>query len=72
MYSLVRNISSNDDGVASGPVFQEIRPGAGFKTGDSVKGKLEGLRCTVERSLHRNESSLTRSISCGNPLESLQ
>ena len=29
---------SNDDvGVARGIVFQEIRPGAGFKTGDFVE-----------------------------------
>ena len=35
---------SNDDvGVARGTVFQEIRPGVGFKTGDSVKEKLGGL-----------------------------
>ena len=27
-------------GVARGSLFQEIRPGAGFKTGDSVKEKL--------------------------------
>ena len=29
-------------GVARGTVFQEIRPGAGFKTGDFVKEKLGG------------------------------
>ena len=26
-----------------GTVFQEVRPGAGFKTGDGVEEKLEGL-----------------------------
>ena len=30
-------------GVAKGAVFKEKRPGAGFKTGDSVKEKLGGL-----------------------------
>ena len=39
---------SNDGvgGVARGTVFQEIRPEAGFKTGDSVKEKLGGYRKT--------------------------
>ena len=30
-------------GVAKGTVFQKIRPGAGFKTGDFVEEKLGGL-----------------------------
>ena len=30
-------------GLARGTVFQEVRPGAGFKTGDFVKEKLGGL-----------------------------
>ena len=35
---------SNDDvGVARGTVFQEVRPGPGFKTDDFVKEKLGGL-----------------------------
>ena len=35
---------SNDDVVAARvTVFQEIRPGAGFKTGDFVKEMLGGL-----------------------------
>ena len=33
--------------VSRDTVFQEIRPGAGFETGDSVKRKEEGA--TVER-----------------------
>ena len=34
----------NDDvGGARGTVFQDIRPGDGFKTGDFVEGKLGGL-----------------------------
>ena len=34
----VRKRLSNDDvGAARGAVFQELRPGAGFKTGDFVK-----------------------------------
>ena len=41
IYFLVRKRLSNDDvGVATGNVVQEIRPGAGFKTGDFVKEKL--------------------------------
>ena len=33
----------NDDvAVARDTVFQEIRPGAGFKTGDFVEKKLRG------------------------------
>ena len=30
-------LSNDDVGVARGTLFQEIRPGAGFKTGDFVK-----------------------------------
>ena len=30
-------------GGQGGSVFQEIRPGAGFETGDFVKDVLEGL-----------------------------
>ena len=37
-------VQSNDAvGVARGTAFQELRPGAGFKTGDFVKEKLRGL-----------------------------
>ena len=36
-------LSNDDVGVARGIVFQEIRPGAGFKTGDFGKEKLGGL-----------------------------
>ena len=44
VYFLGRKDLSNDDvRVARGTVFQEIRPGAGFKTGDLVKEKLGGL-----------------------------
>ena len=37
--------------MARGTVFQELRPGAGFKTGDFVKEKLEGgyRRTTQDR-----------------------
>ena len=39
-YCLLCKGRSNDDvGVARGSVFQEIRPGSGFKTGDFVKEK---------------------------------
>ena len=37
-------VLSNDDvGVAGGTVFQEVRPGAGFRTGAFVKEKFGGL-----------------------------
>ena len=40
----VRKGLSNDDvGAARGTIFQETRPGAGFKTGDFVQEKLRGL-----------------------------
>ena len=39
-----KNGLSNDDvGVSRATVLQEIRPGAGFKTGDFVEEKLRGL-----------------------------
>ena len=35
LHSLVcKGLSNHDPGVAGDTVFQEIRPGAGFKTGD--------------------------------------
>ena len=40
---LHEGLSNDDVGVARGTVFQEIRPGAGFKTGDFGKDKLGGL-----------------------------
>ena len=44
IYFLVCKGQSNDDVVgARGTVFQEIRPGAGLETGDSVKEMLAGL-----------------------------
>ena len=49
IYFLVGKGLSNDDvGEARGTVFQKIRPGAGFETGDFVKEKLGG-GATVER-----------------------
>ena len=42
-YILVCKGLSNDDvGMAIGTVVQEIRPGAGFETGDFVKERLGG------------------------------
>ena len=41
-------LSNDDVGVARGTVSQEIRWGAGLKTGDFVKEKL-GCAFTVER-----------------------
>ena len=37
-----KGLSNDDVEVARGTVFQEVRPGAGFKTGEFVKEKLEG------------------------------
>ena len=42
-YLLVCKGLSNDDVGAGGTIFQEIRPRAGFKTGDFVKEMLGGL-----------------------------
>ena len=39
----MNGLSNNDVGVARDTVFQEVRPGAGFKTGDFVKEMLGGL-----------------------------
>ena len=48
MYFLVCEGLSNDGvGVTRGTVFQETRPGAGFKTGEFVKEKLGGYRRTT-------------------------
>ena len=44
-----KGLSNDDIGAARGTVFQEIRPGAGFKTGHFVKDKLAVRRATVER-----------------------
>ena len=50
---LQRTIISNDDAsVARGTVFQEVRPGAGLKTGDFVKEFFLG-GATVRRLIVR-------------------
>ena len=44
MFLFARDYRPIDDvEVAKGTVFQEIRPWAGFKTGDFVEEKLDGL-----------------------------
>ena len=46
IYFLVRKkiiLSNNDVGGARGTAFQEIRPGAGFESGDFVIEMLGGL-----------------------------
>ena len=35
-----KRLSNDDVGVARGTMFHEIRPGAGFETGDFVRKKL--------------------------------
>ena len=42
-FLVCESLSNDDAGVPRGPEFQEVRPGAGFKTGDFVKEKLGGL-----------------------------
>ena len=43
VFLFAKGLSHNDVGVARGTVFQGVRPGAGFKTGDFVEEKLGGL-----------------------------
>ena len=38
-----KGLSNDDVSVARGTVFEEIRPGAAFETGDFVEEKLGGL-----------------------------
>ena len=42
-FHVCKGLSDDDVGAARVTVFQETRPGAGFKTGDFVKEKLGGL-----------------------------
>ena len=42
-FLVCKGLSIDGVGVSRGAVFQEIRPGAGFETGDFVKEKLGGL-----------------------------
>ena len=43
LFLACKGLSIDDVGVSRNTVFQEIRPRAGFETGDFVKGKLGGL-----------------------------
>ena len=45
-FLVFNELSKNDVGVARGTVFQGVRLGAGFKTGDFVKEKCGGYRRT--------------------------
>ena len=60
MYFIVCKGRSNDGvGVARGIVFQALRPGAGFQTGDFVKEKLGGgYRTTTLRGVILSENTL--------------
>ena len=42
-FLVCKGLSNGDVGVARRTVFQGIRPGAGFKTGDFAKEKLGGI-----------------------------
>ena len=46
-FHVCKGLSNDDVGAARGTAFREIRPVAGFKTGDFVEEKLGGF--TVER-----------------------
>ena len=52
-----KGLSNDAVGVARGTAFQEIRPGAGFKTGNLVEESWGGgyRRTTVERLVHGNQ-----------------
>ena len=43
MFLACKGLSNDDVGVARSIIFQEIRPGAGFKTGDFVEERLQEL-----------------------------
>ena len=52
-----KGLSNDDVGVARGTVFQEVRPGAGFKTGGFVEEMLGGV--TAERlCVHQGQDTL--------------
>ena len=42
-----KGLSTDDVGVARGTVFQEVRPGAGFKNGVLLKKSWGGYRRTA-------------------------
>ena len=48
-FGVYRGLSIHGVGVSRDTVFQEIRLGAGFETGDFVKEKSRGGYDTVER-----------------------
>ena len=72
MYFLGGKGLSNDDiEGAGGTVYLEIRPGAGFKTGDFVKEKLgeatvEPLGWSFKMSGFRRKESYNESVACMN------
>ena len=43
VFIVLKGLSNDDVGVSTDTIFQEIRPSAGFKTGDFVKEMLGGL-----------------------------
>ena len=63
-------VSNDDVGVSRDTVFQEPRPGAGFKTGDLVKEKLGGITplngstMTLVATLRLRAMSCTHSLLC--------
>ena len=42
-FIVCKGLSSDDVGIPRDTMFQEIRPGAGFKTGDFVQEALGGV-----------------------------
>ena len=60
-----KGLSNDDDWVAKGTVFQELRMGAGFKTGEFVKEKLGGAiveRLPREIILPRNSKAVSELV----------
>ena len=54
MYFLVcKGLSIDGVGVSRDTVFQEVRRGAGFESGDFVKEKLGGLPCRTTHPLKK-------------------
>ena len=48
-----KGLSNDDVEVARGTVFQEVRPGAGFKSDDLFKKSLGGYRRTAPHGISR-------------------
>ena len=61
-FHVCKGLSNDDVGAAKGTVLQEMRLGAGFKTGDFVKGKPGGASYGRTTLLLPSESSPLRDV----------